>query len=95
VTAPRRRRELPDPYDPAHDGWWQAHDRLEVIASDAASIAAAARAARAAFCAGGSPHLDVLAQRLNHWRWDRRSLDVVADHVAASRHAAPGSQAAS
>jgi hypothetical protein len=48
VTAPRRRRELPDPYDP-NNGWWQAHD----------------------------------------------CLDIIPDHVAVSRHAAPDSGAAS
>ena len=79
MAAPSR---WPDPYDPAGDDlWWPTHDRIEAIASDAARIAVAARAALAKLRAGHGPDLDDLADLLDHWWWSRDSLDLAAQRA--------------
>jgi hypothetical protein len=69
------RRRMPDPHNPANDGWWAAYDRLDAIAAEARAIADAARNARDRFRAGTSPDPDgVLADRLDRWTWQADSL---------------------
>jgi hypothetical protein len=71
----------PDPYDPANDLWWRTHDRIEAIASDAATITDAARAALAQLRGGHDADLDDLADRLDRWWWTRDSLDLAAERA--------------
>ncbi|MDQ3973197.1 MAG: hypothetical protein M3276_02475 [Actinomycetota bacterium] len=87
MTARRRSRPaLPDPYDAANHPWWDAHDTLDTIAADAATIALAARTAHAQFQAGHDPQLDALAEALGRWWWRRGSLDVVRDALTDPVH---------
>lgn len=75
MAAPSR---WPDPFDPANDPWWRTHDRIEAIASHAATIAVAARAALAQLRSGDNADLADLADALDRWRWTRDSLDLAA-----------------
>lgn len=87
MTARRRPRPaLPDPYDPANDVWWDAHDALDTIAADAARIALAARTAHDRFQAGDDPDIDTLADALQRWLWRARSLSVVRDALSDRVH---------
>lgn len=74
----------PDPADATNDLWWRTHDRLEVIASDAARIAIAAHAALAGLHGGHDAdlaNLDDLADRLDRWWWTRDTLDLAAERA--------------
>lgn len=87
MSAGRPRTAAPDPFDPANDPWWRLHDALDAIASDAARITRAASAARARLRAGSDPQLDDLAEALDRWLWDRRTLGQDAGRV--QRHSRP------
>ena len=80
MTA-RRRFEIPDPYDPANDAWWDLRDTLDTIARRAATIAAHARKACDQLWTGHDPDLEALATALDRWSWERSDVEVVAQAV--------------
>lgn len=90
MTAPWPSR-LPDPRDAANHGWYATYHRLDVIASTAETIASnattiadAARAELARMHHGDAPQLHDLAAALTGWVCSHPAGSLAADLLKAT-----------